>query len=448
MGNDKTTPSADTIGKGIPVRDPSAARTPGRVAREPRVRTGDDYIDHGAVCDGAPTSATCFLEETQRSELIDRLQLDMANAGVNYKLALEAVRVDVLLKKVTEDVGIIGGIVIDLVKDFAIDKLGHTLGRLQKLGMAALDSTPGAGEYGPVRTNKGQDLFAKLTDARITAAIKKIADPAKKAFSSSIGENAERSAEKAADLTLIKQLTQNTNRMFQMLSSGIPAVANDAELVWLWMAFKDTDAHAQDAYETALRAKIARFQKSGVDKIGRRKEPGTLDGISRLTRVCVIHFTSGHAPEHWLEVWDQRRDKFRQTERSNAEERGQVDGIGFSQPNPETPGPGLLRRIPDEFVEIALQRQEQVFADRSMGVRVIDESERPGQYSPERVAKARKKSQPEPAGDPLGFAPTPANAAPSAPSSVPMIPTQPTSFGGADQAPIVPPTGPLGFGDS
>jgi len=386
----------------------------------------------------------------------------MSTAQNNYNRALETVRVDTLLKKVTEDVGIIGGIVIDLAKDFAVDKLGDVLGKLQKMGLAALDDAPKAGEYGPVRMNKRQDLFAKLTDARISASIKKIADPAKKAFTSSVGENAEISAEKAEDLTLIRQLTENMDIYFETLKETVPAEAADAELVWLWQAFRDIQAHSKTAYENALRAKIARFHKSGIDKIGRRNVNGrlpegqgaALEGISRLTRVCAIHYTSGHPAEHWLETWDQDRDKIRRTEGLLAEERGQVDGIEFKQASTAaTPGPGLLKRIPDEFIEIALQRQEQVYADRSMGIRVIDESDYPDmRYGVERYQKAhlQTKGPLPPKGDPLGFAPTPANGQQSVSSkpAQPAIPAQPTSFADPDRAPIIPPTGPLGFGDA
>lgn len=459
----KTVPSAETIGKGTRVLDEKAPQAPGRT-HEPKVRTGDDYIDRGAVCDGAPESSTCFLEERQRSELIDRLQLDMANAAGNYKLALMASRINTLLKK-EPDLSWITNLAIDLISGFMLGALAKCLGQLRERGIAALDDLPDAGTYGPVKQNKKQELFAKLTDARIKDSTKRVLDPQKKAFSSKVQTPDAVSEKKSATLGLIKQVTHQTDKTFQQLSASIPAVANDAELVWLHLAFKDTDAHSQDAYETAVNAKLDRFHALGVADIGRKNAKrrdewsGNNEDVSRLVRVTMVHFTSGHPPEHWLERWDQSRQYISVNQDfawQEAAKRGEP--TQWKQRKPHTAQPELVERIPDEFLEFALLRQAEVYGKTEIGFRQIDESDHePWIYGEERYKRAYKKTKAsaEPLGNPLGFAPIPAPAnaqAPApAPASAPMIPTQPpqpTSFGGGgdDDEPIKLPKGPLGFG--
>jgi len=149
-----------------------------------------------------------------------------------------------------------------------------------------------------------------------------------------------------------------------VISETLPKVADDAALVTFYESFDDRH-HQMSQYADAVAAKVERFMSSGVTQIGRRayvrkRQAGRgSDELDRDVRVVWVDFMSG-APRR---LAFEHQDLYQAARPPTPPVYG--DGIrytgaperGFS----EADGTNWL--VPDEFVDVALQRHQQVWSD-------------------------------------------------------------------------------------
>jgi hypothetical protein len=340
-----------------------------REAKAPQSSThgyesGNDYIDKGALCDREPGRDTCFMQPGQRHRMIGLLGDAFVDAGHNYKSAVEALRVDTLLKK-DDDLGWIRNLVLDTLVGRFMTVLGD--------GLAAARGVVGQGDW----------IAAART--RIDTRVRSAVDGSKKALVSqaTASQNKTKTNDKAAKLDYLSFLSEQANESFAQLRFGVPGEATDAELVWLFESFNQRGRYSVSTFKAALGDKLQRFHQSGIDKIGQSWEEG--GAISRHTRVVALHFTSGHPTEHWLEKSDMGAANM---------DGADMRADRFEHSAPKTAKPELVSRIPAEFVEAALARQAQLWGTAAMGFRQIDESEHdPMIYGRDRWQKAKDKHE-------------------------------------------------------
>ena len=411
--------------------------------------TGDAYSDHGAVCDGNPTGADCFLDNGQRSRLIGQFQNRVDKAYTNYVAAATQLHVEKLIQK-PDDMHWAAALLIDLV-------VGHLSGQLAKTLMSWKDKTKLAeaaksfanladsvddwetfdlASHKPSRMERAKMSLLSVKEDTVKDAAKGALDNGKKAAlairSSNITDTA--AGKQTAELSYIDQLMSAASLGYTKLGEATPATATDAELVALFQALAPEN-HLITDYKTAISAKIDRFMKSGVRKIGAsyaeraylpmegediHNPKGPSNDVVRHTRVVWREYVSGYPKDLYLEHKDGKRN-------IGTIEPGEP-GFPSQTPGPRDFGPKravtknaeLGARIPDEFHETAILRHETTWKEPVQTEMVDDsgywwDSERAAQARANQakanpnpwaraaqLAQQRAQQQPAPAPTPVG----------------------------------------------
>lgn len=320
--------------------------------------TGVAYIDRGTACDGkGPDVPGCLLEDRQRQRVVqDFLQL-LGVAQNNYKLALQDLKIEELLKK-EDDLNWVVSLVLDTIGAHFVNVAVKALVRLRSMQLSKLEGLAlHAGVHG--------EYDAKSIDARAERALKRVTPrdlqtyvltgfnvgkPHIKAAAKRQQDHAQDTKKQQA-LSYITRLQTKCDQHFQAYKAAVLSSSGDAELLVAWQGM-NSDYHSVEIYENALHAKLDRYMNSGVPAIGRREQgnpAGNANGdpfILRDTRVI------------WLVDPDGSKSLWYQTQDSSAV----LDIVHDSSPEfgnsrPDAP-PALGDRVPDEFVDVAVERSE------------------------------------------------------------------------------------------
>jgi len=334
-------PYDKTPGKNSRVTAADVAATPDVATMEPGrtnlVQTpelGDPWIDGAAPCgtdaqkgDGGqgvapgarPEKPGCFLPDDKRARLLMSFTRRVTVAQTNYKLALEQMRVDELLKK-DDDVNWVLGLILDVASAY----LGNTTTK-------ALTKVDAKSAY-----------FSKVSDGLIQAAVKTGFDKAKGGIKSEAKDahNREAQSKKAASLSYINQLEASCDVAFETFTSTVAAGANDAQLTVLWEGFAP-EYHSVDIYKTELTKKLDRYMESGVPNIGSKRLAG--EGMIaphyfEATRVIWVRGAGGKTTLYF------------QVSHGIKESPFDVDG-------------GEMHPVPAEFVDAAIARHQIQWGD-------------------------------------------------------------------------------------
>lgn len=364
-GASSNSASTATPGKtsGVTARDVVAAPSPDGVTpgKQNLIQTpmvGEQWIDHGAACDSKDDSTIgCFLEDAQRLRLIIEFKSRVTNAQTNYKLALEELRVDKLMQK-DDDLNWVISLALDVVGAHFLSvtltalKGARTSG-LKKLEAMALDGARRGTHDEEAWTLKAESMLHKVTDNSIQSYTTTGFTSAKKVgikgIQSSI--NKEQKTEKAATISYIDQLKDQCDSSFMQFSQHATSSALDSELVVLYDGMHP-DNHHISAYKAALGAKIDRFNKSGVNAIGRTQTHDRFTGdadVLRDTRVLWVRDVDGKNKTLWYQSQEGDFDP----------NVVQDTGKGAFGPDDPREMPQLERIVPDEFQEAALAKSEQ-----------------------------------------------------------------------------------------
>lgn len=117
---------------------------PGKTNTVQTFEIGEQFIDHGALCDGKDqNTAGCFLKDDQRKRLIGKFESRVLVAQGNYQHALAELRVDELMKK-DDDLHWVLSLALDVAGAHILGVAARALkgvkaGGLAKLTEAGLD---------------------------------------------------------------------------------------------------------------------------------------------------------------------------------------------------------------------------------------------------------------------------------------------------------------------
>lgn len=346
---------------------------PGRTNPVQGYDVGGQHIDHGAVCDGKDRSTTgCFLNDKQRDRLIQKFELFVLRAQMNYKLALAELRVDELMKK-DDDLHWVVSLALDVAGAHILGVAAKALKNAHASGLSGLRNTAlraviGSGDYNDKSwSSRGEALLSSITDKNIDGFTKTGFDIGKKKMSKGVQSalNADDTSEKATSLSFIEQLQNSCDIGFLAFADHATGYANDAELIVLWEGMHPTN-HSQGAYKAELSEKLARFKKSGVTDIGRKQ---TYD---RETKYASVHrdmrvIWIKNTPQTGKTLYYQSQEGDYDPSVSRPGDPG-TDWMPDQPTGPRTFGPRspresaqLGRRVPEEFVDAALARSEQLW---------------------------------------------------------------------------------------
>lgn len=312
---------------------------PGK-STQPQGPTGDPYVDHGAVCDGQK-GGDCFLTDAQRNRLVTQFQGRVHTAHVNYVAAATALHVEKLIQKPDTDMHWLASMLLDLVVGHIAGKIATTLVNFKnaaKLDAAvkALDvrqfdvydsadveSLDLSSFSKPSIAQRARSGLLNLKEETVKTGVKEAVNGAKKGLLAARVQQStdDHNAQKTQNLSYIEQLMDAAGLGFSKLSEQTPAFATDAELVALFHAMAPEN-HRLGDYKEAIAAKVDRFKKSGVDKIGAHyadRAAVSLDGddihepkgqsidVVRHTRLAWREYLSGYPKDLIYEHQDGER---------------------------------------------------------------------------------------------------------------------------------------------
>jgi len=338
-------------------------------------KVGDQYIDHGPLCEGRDDrTAGCFMNDKQRGRLIGKLENHIVRAQMNYKHALAALRVDELMKK-DDDLHWVVSLALDVAGAHILGVAARALKNVKASGLANLaDLEIGnmiSGDYTDSPwASRAETLLHAVTDKSIDTFTKTGFDLGKKKVSKGVQNalNAGETNEKANAVAFIDQLNSSCDIGFLAFSDYATTAANDAELVVLFRGMHPSN-HSQDAYKAELDDKLGRYKRSGVTDIGRKQ---TLDrdlkrtNVHRDTRVIWLMNRPGTGKTLYYQSQEGDFDPSVVKPGDPGSEWAFPEYAATSQEfGPRNPRESaqLGRRVPEEFLEAAVARSEQLWGE-------------------------------------------------------------------------------------
>jgi hypothetical protein len=343
---------------------------PGRTNLVQTTEVGNQWIDHGASCDGKDQNTQgCFLADAQRMRLIIEFKNRVQTAQTNYKLALTDLRVDKLMQK-DDDLNWVLGLALDVVGAHFLSVALTALKNVRATGLRKLEALAlEAGNRGQYESDawavRAENVLNMITPNSIQSYTTTGFGLAKTSGRKGVQKmmNKEQATLKAASLSYIDQLTDSCDLGFQQFADHAAGFSNDAELVVLLDGMEPAN-HAVSAYKAELGAKVARFEKSGVNDIGRQQQRESEfheTDILRDTRCIWVRDIDGQGKTLWYQAQEGNFDPAiieSQNPRSDQFRKEAVHQFGPEDPT----GPARLKRIvPEEFREGALAKSEQTW---------------------------------------------------------------------------------------
>ncbi len=321
---------------------------------------GNKWGDHGAKCDGNDGPG-CFLADDVRLRYLIDFKDDVRTAATNYKLALQALRFEEMLKK-EDDLNWVLALALEIAGAHLLDVAVKALGGLKASGAQKFMSAAFKSENFEGWSANAAKVLNKITAKQletytkvpITAAKKKVSDGVKN------GSNAGDKAEKTAVLSYIDQLTEECDGAFRNFQSNASANASDAELAVLFDGM-NPENHSVGIYKDVLGQKIDRFKQSGVLDLGRK------DARDRMTGQVGVHRDTRVI---WLRDILNNRRLYYQSQDGNADYSvirpgDPADPRSFPEqsfgPHDPREAPVLGDPVPEEFQAVALARSEQLW---------------------------------------------------------------------------------------
>lgn len=371
---------AEQLTKQRHVQDGIATK-PKRSYGPPSGPTGDDYVDRGAICDET-MGPGCLLTHDRRSRLISKFAGRVLQAASNFNDALQNVQLEVMLEK-AEDLSWAALLLLDLAT-WHVGSMVTTALTTLKTGQAEkLQKIAGT----PATLDRRlREAFVSVSDTRIRESVKKSVDATKRGLTAAARRPRSQAtkAEKAESLSFLAELRSAANLGFQQIRERVPATMNDAEMITLVDAF-DVGNHKVDAYQQGIEDKLARYRSSGVAKIGSRyehrlaTEQNAASGdVIRDVRVVWLEFESSYPRKLAFQHQDGRIDYgvMRRDDPGSPlptrRDFGPHDAVTSDPEMGHSEISGTNFFVPDEFVEAALARHEEMWGAAPTTVHVDD----------------------------------------------------------------------------
>jgi hypothetical protein len=345
------------------------ATKPKQTYGPPSGPTGDDYVDRGAVCDQRQGPG-CFLTGPQRARLIGELQSRILFAKESFLHAADHVRMEKLVESdTTGDQSWIAMLLLDIATAHLSTLIAGSITALKNVAAKNVAEVRIQNEWDQVERDHGLgfalvETLTAVSETTIRNVTKQVFDAAKKGLTKATS-SAIAKTRRQERIGYLDGLADSAAAGFQTMSEVLPGVADDTSLLAFTRSF-DKRNHTIAQYSEAITAKLERFEASGVTQIGRnpyvrkRATGPRSDEVDRDVRVVWVMFMSGSPKRLAFEHQDLYS--------ASPSERGPSygDGMKYTQEAErglsEADGTNWL--VPDEFVDLALERHEQVWRMR------------------------------------------------------------------------------------
>lgn len=321
--------------------------------------SGISLVDNGPVCEGI-YDEKCFMSSQQRTNLLPFWVGRVGQAYQNYSMAIAELRVDELLKKEENNEWLIA-LLLDVAGGQIISIIASQLVRVRADAISRLGGK--AGEVISKNAKRAKAVLTSVSAKEINSSVKKIMDLGRKEYAKELMQDSDGIAEKSSNLAMLGYLQKQAGAGFEAIREQAPGELNDADFVVLFDSFKD-DRHSVTGYKAALTEKLARFNASGVTKLGRRNDlrDVQLGKSQEAVKLDVIRDTR----LVWLRYPDGRMEL-----RFQIRDGEDIPGVAeFGDPGTEWAGrppsfgpsnslddaPRLGDAVPAEFIEVALSR--------------------------------------------------------------------------------------------
>ena len=321
---------------------------------------GNQWGDRGARCDGHDAQTPgCFLTDEVRLRYLIDFKGDVSTAATNYKLALQQIRFEELLKK-DDDLNWVLTLALEIAGAHLLNVAVKALGGLKANGVQKFAASAfKSGSFEIWRSNAARTLNS-ISPKQLETYTKIPLNAAKTRTAKGMqaGGNEDQTRQKTAVVSYIDELTDQCDTAFRAFQTNASASAPDAELAVLFEGMQPEN-HSVGIYKQVLDLKLGRFRSSGVLEIGRKDARDRVSGevgVHRDTRVVWIRDITGNRRLHY------------QSQEGNADHavvRPGDPGDPRSYPDqafgPHDPreSPVLGNPVPDEFRDVALARSEQ-----------------------------------------------------------------------------------------
>ncbi len=330
-------------------------------------KVGDPWIDRGAVCDGKQAGAAgCLFDDGQRLRLIIRIQERVITAATNYKMAVESLRVDQLMKD-EDDLPWVLSLALDIAGAHMAVVVGKALKRMHA-GAAASELTEAIGQPKGAEVPTTSGSTTSVNEKRIDTLVTKGFDVGKKQARTTATDTSNRddASRKVKSLTFLELLKKGCDRAFFAFEQRIASEGTDVELSVVWQSL-DPQQHEPALYKAALAEKLSRFLSSGVSEVGRKAvyDAGHDRTVARHTRVVLVRDIQGKET-----AWYQSEDGIHEQDTvlacdPRAEEFSRTLGATEAKcefgPRTSHENRQIGKRVPDEFLELAIARSEEAW---------------------------------------------------------------------------------------
>lgn len=338
--------------------------------------TGNAYADHGSVCEAQPNADGCFLPTKVRDKYIPEIIARIEVVDRMFQSACDVVKLERLMTPATQP-----NIVVGLLFDVALGAwTGGIVERFVALRTAAIQRAT----LMEIELAGLMKMEASTLNARLSTAIGKV----KGIATQTAGSN-----DTGVAQTFISALKSGAAIGFQTFRESMPATATDVELAGFYEAF-DVRHHNQDMYEKAINEKINRYLKSGATSIGRQADTSKKTVSSREeadpyasvdTRVAWARFASGY-PTRLVYEHASSRD----LGDGGSKQFGDAGATKSGLPGEKIDAEAGAHFVPQEFVEIALQRHIAQWGGNPGSVEIDDSS---WYWEPARAAAAHQRNR-------------------------------------------------------
>ena len=261
------------------------------------------------MCDWSKDGGCVFDDVQQRRDLITLLLPRISDAGTAYKLALERLRVQELLRKEDEL-----PFFVTLILDLATAHIGSMFARkLMSLRNGTSEAVGNAVAHAEIHglpqaggALKKQRALSLVTKERVEGGVKGAMDVAKRGYKTSLS-SAGADDRQTMLLDAINVISKQAGIGFDKLRANAAAFLTDAELIVLYDAFAP-EHHDIATYQAVLSEKVERFRNT-VGVIGRRNagrdvkigdDGGVKHNVLRDTAVVWVRQPAGELVLHTL----------------------------------------------------------------------------------------------------------------------------------------------------
>lgn len=268
--------------KDDPHKDPATA--PAKTGDKKPVDARHNYLDNGGVCAGGDGSG-CFMTKDQRERRVGEFRQRIINASTNYKLAALEVKISHLIKDAKGgDLPLLASLLLDAIGMAAVTGMTKAVMKIVGKGKEAfLDEAAGIAANGSMswhdnpeaeksveRALTGWDVMSKINTTQINFITKHVVDGTRKTLEKSATKTS--ASTPAVDAQkYMSLLSDQAGLSFMALSENSPGLANDAQLIALDDGL-DPIEHTQSIYKAQLEDKLARFEASNINNMGRHTE--------------------------------------------------------------------------------------------------------------------------------------------------------------------------------